>query len=95
MSGAILDWANEAFGVRRAGADSCRGERGSADVAVVWLRLRLFPWVLSDICVSENVVAMLRTAEEAGLRFLRATCHSGGSPNLRVEGPKLVTLKPA
>ena len=41
------------------------GQRSSADVAAVWLRLRLFPWALTDICVSENVVAMLRTAEES------------------------------
>ena len=47
-------------------------ERGSADVAALWLRLRPFPWALTDMYMSDNVVAMLRTKEEAELRHLRA-----------------------
>jgi hypothetical protein len=50
-----------------------RGKRGSADVAAVWLRLRPFPWALAGMRMSENLVAMLRTAEEAEIRYLRAT----------------------
>jgi hypothetical protein len=47
-------------------------KRGSVDVVAVWLRLRPFPWALSDIITSDNVFRMLRTAEEAELRYLRA-----------------------